>query len=168
MMHKSSLNNMKQFVKTHLKGNKGRVLDVGSLAVNGGIEGSYRPLFKGFEYIGVDLSPGVNVDAVMEHPYKIPFDDDSFDIVISGQALEHVEFFWDLVKEMARVLKPGGLICLIAPSAGKVHRYPVDCWRFYEDGMKALAKYVNVNVVECYTDPSEQWKDCVLVGKLNL
>jgi len=165
-MHKSSLNNMKRFVKNHLKAKGGSVLDVGSLAVNGGVEGSYRPLFNGFEYVGVDLSSGPNVDVVMGEPYKIPFEDNSFDVVISGQALEHVEFFWDLVKEMARVLKPGGKMCLIAPSAGKVHRYPVDCWRFYEDGMVALAKYVGLNVVECYIDPTEQWRDCVLIGEM--
>ena len=33
----------------------------------------------------------------------------------------------------SRVLVPGGLACIIAPGAQGVHRFPVDCWRFYPD-----------------------------------
>jgi hypothetical protein len=38
------------------------------------------------------------------------------DVVISGQAFEHIEFFWLSWRETVRVLRQGGLIFLIAPS----------------------------------------------------
>ena len=85
---------MRKFVDEHLADRRGRrlrVLDVGSMDLNG----SYRELFDDpqWHYTGVDLEPGKGVDVVLGSPYAwgaIP--SDSFDIVISGQALEHVEF----------------------------------------------------------------------------
>ena len=65
--------------------------------------------------------------------------DGHYDALISGQAFEHVKFFWLTWMEMVRTLKPGGFIFLIAPSRGPEHRYPVDCWRFYPDSYRALA-----------------------------
>jgi hypothetical protein len=53
---------------------------------------------------------------------------------------------------MIRVLKPGGLIFLIAPSRGPEHRYPQDCWRFYPDGYRALAKFGRCELLEVTTD----------------
>jgi SAM-dependent methyltransferase len=92
------------------------------------------------------------------------------DVVISGQVLEHAEYFWITALEMARVLKPGGLICLIAPSAGPEHRYPVDCWRFYPDGMRAIAKFAHLDCLEVKTawdnfgdHESDMWHDTVAV-----
>jgi SAM-dependent methyltransferase len=90
--------------------------------------------------------------------------DDTYDLVISGQALEHVEFFWGTAFEIGRVLKPGGITALIAPSNGFEHRYPVDCWRFYADGMTALAKYLGFEVVDVFTDwGRDVWQDSILV-----
>jgi SAM-dependent methyltransferase len=142
------------------------ILDVGSYDVNG----SYKPIFENVsnKYIGVDLNEGPNVDVVLKSHYRFPFSSSTFDLVISGQTFEHVELFWLTWKEMVRVTKPGGLIFLIAPSRGPEHRYPQDCWRFYPDGYRALAKYGNVEIVEVTTDweshPSEDsgpWGDTV-------
>ncbi len=164
---------MKRFVSTYLPEGSPpvSVLDVGSQDVNG----TYRPLFdqEGWIYTGLDMAEGPNVDIAPRDPYSWPMlQDQSFDVVISGQALEHVEFFWLTVQEMARVLKPGGLLCLVAPSSGYEHRYPVDCWRFYPDGMRALAKYAQLEVLEAYAQWDEAdtgrdpvWQDCVLVAR---
>lgn len=45
---------------------------------------------------------------------------------------------------MARVLQKGGLMAVVAPRGFGYHRYPIDCYRFYADGLVALAKYVNI------------------------
>jgi SAM-dependent methyltransferase len=71
---------------------------------------------------------------------------------VSGQAFEHIEYFWLTWLEMARVLKPGGLIFLLAPSRGYEHRHPQDCWRFYPDGFNALANYAGMRLLEVSTD----------------
>src|SRR5947208_731921 len=123
-MHTSSYEHMADLVARHLPaGQPLRILDIGSYDVNG----SYKPLFAqpGWQYVGVDLSPGPNVDVVLSSPYQLPMATGEADLVISGQAFEHVEYFWLSWLEMARILKPGGQIFLIAPSRGQEHRYPV-------------------------------------------
>jgi hypothetical protein len=65
------------------------------------------------------------------------------------------------MSEMTRVLKKDGIICIIAPNGFGEHRHPVDCWRFFSDGMIALAKYVNLNILHAHTNcaPSIQDKE---------
>ncbi len=150
-MHDSSLRHMRRLADRYLQEtSRLTIADLGSCDVNG----SYRPLFSrsAWRYIGVDLAPGANVDYVLDSPYRLPFATNSIDVFVSGQAFEHVEFFWLTWLEMARVLKPKGLIFLIAPSRGPEHRYPVDCWRFYPDGYAALAKYAALDLLETGTD----------------
>lgn len=166
-MHTSSLRHMTRLVAQHLDPARTMTIaDLGSYDVNG----SYRPLFSSpaWRYTGVDLSPGPNVDCVLDSPYRLPFATRSIDLFVSGQAFEHIEFFWLTWLEMARVLRPGGLIFLVAPSRGPEHRFPVDCWRFYPDGFAALAKYASLELVEVSTDwapdPAEDsaaWGDTV-------
>ncbi len=166
---------MSLFIDKHLsdsKDKKIKILDIGSNDING----SYRYLFSkhNWEYFGADITPGENVDIVLHDHYNWKnIRSNSYDVVISGQAFEHIEFFWVTILEIARVLKNGGICCIIAPSAGVEHRYPVDCWRFYPDGFKTLAKYANLEAVEIYTefepgkysDASELWKDSVLIAR---
>ena len=129
-----------------------RVLDVGSFDVNG----SYKDIFEGkykYKYVGLDMEKGPNVDIVLQYPYDwSSLETDSFDIIISGQAFEHTEFFWISFAEMARVLKKDGLLCVIAPNGFAEHRYPVDCYRFFSDGMIALARYVSLEPLHVHTN----------------
>ena len=142
---------MRDLVARHLDTQRPlSVVDIGSYDVNG----SYRTLFgsANWSYRGIDLEAGPGVDIVLKSPYRLPFASGSVDLVISGQAFEHIEFFWLTWLEMLRVLKPGGLVFLIAPSRGPEHRYPQDCWRFYPDGYRALAKFGGCELVEVSTD----------------
>lgn len=166
-MHTSSYEHMQDLVLRYLDPQAGlEVVDIGSYDVNG----SYRTLFgnPGWSYRGVDLEAGPGVDIVLASPYRLPFPTGSVDLVISGQAFEHVEFFWHSWLEMVRVLKPGGMVFLIAPSRGPEHRYPQDCWRFYPDGYRALAKFGQCELLEVSTDwephpdpGSREWGDTV-------
>jgi SAM-dependent methyltransferase len=123
----------------------------------------------------VDLGPGKNVDIVLKNAYAWrEVKSDTVDVLVSGQAFEHIEFFWITALEIARVLKPGGLCCIIAPSSGPEHKYPVDCWRFYPDGFASLARFMAFEIVELftqwedrngYTDRSNKWHDTVLIAK---
>jgi len=163
-MHTSSLEHMARLVTQYLDpAQKLAIVDIGSTDING----SYRQFFgqPKWSYTGVDLTPGNNVDVVLSSPYRLPFASGSADLIISGQAFEHIEFFWLTWLEMVRVLKTDGRIFLIAPSRGNEHRYPVDCWRYYPDGYRALAKYGGLELLEVQTD----WKphlapDSVLWG----
>lgn len=139
-----------------------RILDVGSLNQNG----SYRNYFVSshWDYEGCDIVVGPNVDFIMA-PYKIDRKSGTYDVIISGQTMEHVEFFWEWIQTLYRVLKPGGLLVLIAPGSGPVHEAPVDCWRFHPDGMKALAKWAKLEVLESFMDQNTEWWDCTLIAR---
>ncbi|MGV7223277.1 MAG: methyltransferase domain-containing protein [Nitrospinales bacterium] len=81
-----------------------RVLDIGSLDVNG----NNRYLFDNCEYIGLDVVPGPNVDAVgIAHMYKPSA---TFDVVLSTNALEHDLYWQKTLCAMLTFLKPGGLM----------------------------------------------------------
>ena len=165
-MHNSSIKEMTRFIDTYLKDKQNiYILDVGSYDVNG----SYKNLFikNTWMYRGLDVIKGPNVDIIALDMYNWNILNNSFDVVISGQAFEHIEYPWKVLEEIVRITKLGGLICIIVPSAGKdEHRYPIDCWRIFPDGMKALAKMVNnLEILECYRNKNLPFMDCVLIGK---
>ena len=101
-MHQSSYENMKDFVQTNFFNLAPkrilRLLDVGSLDVNG----SYRDLFdtEFWSYDGLDMERGKNVDFVPTDPYDWNDQNNTYDLVISGQALEHIEFPWKTLKTL--------------------------------------------------------------------
>jgi SAM-dependent methyltransferase len=169
------MDDMKLFVDTYLSARKSeplRILDLGSMEYGP----TYRQFFQEepWTYIGLDIAPGKNVDLVLEDGYHWKeVKNESADIIISGQAFEHIEYFWLTMSEIAKALKPGGLCCIIAPSGGPEHRYPVDCWRIYPDGLRAMAKYAGLDVLEArtqwepkgYPDDSDTWANSVLVAQ---
>jgi len=71
-----------------------------------------------------------------EYQFDVP--DNHYCVVLSGQVLEHVKKPWRWLPEIARVTKPGGLVITINPVSWPYHEAPVDCWRAYPEGMKAL------------------------------
>ncbi len=103
------------------------------------------------ELIGVDVRDGSNVDLVMKKPYRVPLRSDSVDVVISGQVFEHIPFFWASALEIARLLKPGGVFLMSVPSRGHPHTR-VDCWRYYPDGVRAMAAFAGLEVLRASTD----------------
>jgi SAM-dependent methyltransferase len=132
------------------------VLDVGSAIVADG-HMSNREAFANpsWTYVGLDIEPGPNVDLVVAEPYDwVEVADASVDVVACSQVFEHTEFFWITILEIGRVLRPGGVAFIVAPGSGPLHRYPVDCWRFYDDGMPALAKWADLDVL----DARVQWR----------
>lgn len=173
-MHMSSLDKMDWFVKKYLgqySDKPLKVLDVGSQDVNG----TYRQFFENrhWEYIGCDMVPGKNVAIILKNAYDWKeIESGSIDVVITGQTFEHVEYPWITILEIARVLKTEGICCIIAPASGPEHKYPVDCWRIYPDGFKALAKFASLEVIEAFTDwhgiysdDSQIWHDSVLIAQ---
>lgn len=167
-MHTTSLINMKKMMDRILTEDflkeKRTILDYGARIVHNQL--SYRSLIENknnINYIGLDIEPGIGVDVIMTDIYKAPLEDNSVDVILSGQMFEHCEFFWLTINDMARILKKGGYLLLIAPSSGGVHRYPVDCWRFYPDAYKALEKWSNpkLELVDSWQDSEGDWKDQV-------
>jgi len=149
-MHRNSINLMTSFRDRYLGNWPGTsVLDVGAKRYRR--QRTYRRLFREYKYVGMDMEEGDNVDIVVSKPYRwdeIP--DEAYRTVISGQTLEHCEFFWQAFLEMGRVVKKGGVLCVIAPRKAGLHRYPVDCWRFLPDGMRALGNWAQLKTLEAF------------------
>jgi len=119
-----------------LGGARGNVLDVGSQDVNG----TLKPIFNllGCNYIGLDMEEGPNVD-VVGLGRNMPFDDQSFDIVVSNSCFEHDLTWFYTLAEMYRVAKIGGMLLVGACSLGfAYHGYPYDYYRFTEDAFAHL------------------------------
>jgi SAM-dependent methyltransferase len=86
---------------------KVKVLDCGSLDVNG----SAKNLFEDSEYTGVDIVAGKNVD-IVSMIKDLDFPDNSFDVVISGEMLEHDETWAESLAKMYALTKFGGLLLI--------------------------------------------------------
>ena len=114
---------------------------------------THRELLEGYdyEYTGIDIRAGRNVDVIMHKPYRLPLKRNTADIVFAGQVFEHIPFFWASLLEIARVMKPGGHLFLTVPSRGHTHAI-YDCWRFYPDGLRAMAAFVGLELREAHTD----------------
>jgi len=154
-VHKSSFECMKNFVNKHLdKSKQLSILDIGACDVNG----SYKSLFEcnNWEYAGMDIVAGKNVDIVgWENIVK------KYDVIISGQTIEHVNHPWDWLKLAANKLNKNGLLCVIAPNTFVEHRYPIDTYRYYPDGIRDLFNYANIIEIEIY----KSGIDTVGIGK---
>lgn len=112
---------------------------------------------RGWDYTGIDIEPGENVDLVVS-PYDYPFDSGLFDLIISGQAIEHVRYIWKWIEEIYRLVRINGHVIILGPSEGKIH-FKVDCWRILPDGMVALLEWAGFREIQ--TDRScSKWR-CV-------
>lgn len=170
-MHKNSHSKMEWFKNTYLStASELNILDVGSLDRKGDF--NYSDIFdeKNWTYTGLDFQAGNNVDIVVNDIYNwFEVEDNTYDVIVSGQFFEHLEFFWITMSEIERVLKPGGYVCIIAPSAGSKHGGNIpNCYRFHEDGLKAMAQYVDFEVIHTSVDERKEaspWNDACLVAR---
>jgi SAM-dependent methyltransferase len=89
--------------------------------------------------VNVDLAVNPAV-AVAGDALALPFADGSFSLVISQETVEHVPDPFQAVREMARVLAPGGTLYLQAPFIIGYHPGPEDYWRFSRAGMRRLVE----------------------------
>ncbi|MEX0774370.1 MAG: class I SAM-dependent methyltransferase [Phycisphaeraceae bacterium] len=120
---------------------RGRLLDVGC----GGQP--YRPLFTDVtRYIGVDL-PGAQRIDVAASALALPFADAAFDTVLCNQVLEHVPDPGLLIREVQRVLRPGGTLLLTTPQVWGLHHEPHDYFRYTCYGLAHLARSSGMTIV---------------------
>ncbi len=123
-----------------------RVLDVGSLDVNG----SNRQFFTDCAYTGIDVAPGVGVDAVTSaHSHKVP--DEWYETIISTEAFEHDKYLANTLKAIVRMLAPKGLFLFTCATTGRGEHgtsrsNPHDCpgipWDHYENVTEEMVRSV--------------------------
>jgi len=116
----------------------GDVIDVGCG------QAPYRPMLSSGvrRYVGVDRSgvPVEGIELIDGDAHALPVPDKSFDAAVSFQALEHMERPGACLREMARVLRPGGRVVVTVPGVWTLHEAPRDFWRFTRYGLLELAR----------------------------
>jgi SAM-dependent methyltransferase len=150
-----------------------KVLDVGGKYVNGSIREYYENTINA-EFIVLDIEEDNSVDVVMKPGDPFPFENESFDLIVSTSCFEHDPCFWLTFREMCRIVKKNGYIYVNAPSNGVYHNHPGDNWRFYSDAGQALAYWSGkeldgkswpVKVIETFhiLPKNDIWTDFVCV-----
>ena len=114
-----------------------KILDVGCG------EAPYRNLFESCEYIGIDVEGASHDDNLKKtdiffNGTDIPFPDDTFDMVILSEVLEHVENADRIISEISRVLKKTGVLYLTIPFVWDEHAIPYDFRRLTTFGLRQI------------------------------
>lgn len=121
---------------------KGRVLDSGCGSM------PYKDLVLSnkevTDYIGLDIESGLSYGNVKADFFwdglKMPFEDGSFDVVISTEVLEHVPDPAHYLAEVKRVLKPGGVFFFTVPFLMSLHEVPHDYYRYTPFALELIFK----------------------------
>jgi cyclopropane fatty-acyl-phospholipid synthase-like methyltransferase len=76
---------------------------------------------KGFRAAGADVDPEAETRlgkafAKVDLNMALPWPDQSFDAIFSTEGIEHLENHFSFLREMCRVLKPGGILVLTTPN----------------------------------------------------
>ncbi len=130
-----------------------QVLQPGDKLLDAGAgECKWREHFPQAEYIGLDYKVGdptwdfsqVMIEADLND--HIPMPDNSVDVVVSIQVLEHLSNPQQAVKEMTRVLKPGGHLFMTTPFCQHEHQQPYDFYRYTQFGLQHLCGQAGLNV----------------------
>ncbi len=125
---------------------KGRLLDVGC-----GTK-PYQPLFTVDSYVGLEIDSEMarrrgNADYLYDGK-TFPFADASFDAILCNQVLEHVFHPENFLKEIIRVMKPGGILLLTVPFVWDEHEQPYDYARYSSFGLCALLEGQGFKIVQ--------------------
>ncbi len=105
----------------------GLILDCGS-----GRRDLYYDNVVNFDIVDYDTTDVIGVGE------DLPFVDGSFDVVLSLSVLEHVKDPFKCAGEIARVLKPGGLLICSVPFLQPYHGYPHHYYNMTGQGLKNL------------------------------
>lgn len=107
-------------VKRRLKSDRPRCLDIG--AGSGDLLKLLKQTWPDLQAEACDYHierfamPDVNIVQLDLNTHPLPYQDNSFDLVTCSEVLEHVENYRAVLREIHRVLKPGGLMVLTTPN----------------------------------------------------
>lgn len=112
---------------------RSRALDVGC------DRSPYRQLLEARGYLveTLDLSPESEADHVGSVE-ETGLEDAEFGVVLCTQVLEHCDDPWRGIRELRRIVRPGGFLLLSVPHVSFYHPHPADHWRFTQEGLVRL------------------------------
>lgn len=115
--------------------------------------------FASFDYFSISL------DNIFEErgaaPVKLAdfsmVPNDSFDFIFTNRALEHMAKPWETARELARMLKPGGVTVHASLFSWYYHPNPIDYWRFSPAGLESL--FPGIKTLHADFDQVERRRD---------
>jgi SAM-dependent methyltransferase len=124
------LSDLRIFLDQFRTDNCSSVLDFGA----GG--SPYRALFRKSNYHRADFVVTEGLDFIVDAHSRIAALSESYDIILSTQVAEHVEYPYEYLDECYRLLKPGGTLILTTHGTWEDHGVPYDFQRWTAAGLK--------------------------------
>ena len=131
-------------------------VDQGSLLLDAGAgHQPYKTLFEHTAYESCDYRPVLEeINGAIDIPQtfycdleKIPRPDNTYNVIICNQVLEHVKKPEKVVCEFFRILKPGGRLFLTTPQCSGIHMPPHNYFNFTSFGLKYLFEQAGFQIV---------------------
>lgn len=115
--------------------------------------------------VQTEIAPYPNVD-VLAVNQALPFADDSFDVVLSLDVLEHVTDPFAGAREIGRVLKPGGILFINLPFLQPEHGYPHHYFNATRMGVRQL--FEGILTPEVHVVPNGGHPSTVMMGMVRI
>lgn len=149
----------------------GRVLDVGC----GSGYDTLELMQSGANVVGIDLSEralrqaaSADVSSVRATPLAYPFADETFDVVVMSQVLEHLTDPLAALESTRRILRPGGKLLVLAPNSRSLQRrvfgsrwvnwhLPYHLWHFDAQSATRLIERAEFRVTRASTVSPGEW-----------
>lgn len=165
-MHDTALEIGQLAIEMYAK-NGARILEIASTDVSDSLK---RLAPNNCSYMRVAPELGKGIDRVFDAGKPLPFEDETFDLVIVSSVFGQDPVFWETFLDLARLTCKGGHIYINSPSNGSILRRPEDIWRFYPDAGKALERWagsrdLSVFLIESFIArrKNDHWNDFVAV-----
>ena len=117
------------YIQTVCPNVSGHILEIGARENTTGFRGYFQNQCA--SYTGTDIEAGQDVDVQCDLlDANNPLPKNYYDLVICCSVMEHVPNPWDLAKNIADLVKPGGQLYICVPWSWRYHPYPDDYYRF--------------------------------------
>jgi len=118
--------------------------------------GDFASLFAGHPFLELDIYPYPEVDLVCDLTLCVPFQENSFDLVVLMNVVEHVPEPQTLLKVVYQLLSPGGIAVVAVPFMLKIHQAPIDFARFTHYALQKMAVEIGFQVsgLQAFVDPA--------------
>lgn len=132
---------LRSFLEKHRS--PGRTLDIGCG------NAIYGDLFPNRVTVDIERRPGIAVDVIADAHNLSTFPENTFDVVLCTEVLEHLHTPAKAIAEFERTLKPGGVLLLTTRFVFPLHDTPHDYYRYTKYGLQYLLQnFENVEVME--------------------
>jgi len=113
---------------------------------------SLHPETSQSDYVGIDIEAGEGVDLVLDLTQAAEVDRlgrNRFKTIHCHCVLEHVPEVWTFARHLEQALQVGGMLFVSVPFAWRLHRIPVDCWRFTPQALDYLFPSIAFDPKRC-------------------